>query len=88
MFGVLDALALHSKIINYQAEHDGAPHVAVEARGEWKLVVDVLAESILEELVGHDACFRKSIHSYLYFEINILFVDNVAQVVFFDDIIW
>ena len=27
MFGVLDALALHSKIINYQVEHDGAPHL-------------------------------------------------------------
>ena len=43
MFGVLDALAFHSKIINYQAEHDGVPHVTVEARGESTFVVYVLA---------------------------------------------
>ena len=49
--------------------------------------VHVLAESLLEELVGQDACFRKSIHAHLDFEIIILVVDNVAQVVFFDDLI-
>ena len=51
MFGVLYAFEFHSNIINYQAEHDGAPHVAVEARGELTFVVAVLAESLLEELV-------------------------------------
>ena len=88
MFGVLDALAFHSKITNYQAEHDGAPYVAVEARGEFKFVVAVLAELLLEETVGQDYYFRKSIHAHLGFEIEILVVDNVAQVLFFDDLIW
>ena len=79
---MLDALALHSKIINYQAEHDGAPHVAVEARGELTFIVAVLAESLLEELVGQDACFRKSIHAHIDFEEDILVVEYIAQVVF------
>ena len=48
----------------------------------------MLAESLLEELVGHNACFRKFIHAHLDFEIDILVVDNVAQVLFLDDIIW
>ena len=87
MFGVLDPLALHSKIVKYQAEHDGDPHVVVEARGELTFVVVVLAELLLEELVGQDACFRKSIHAHLGFEIDIPVVENVAQVVFFDDLI-
>ena len=84
IFGVLDSLALHSKII---AEHDGAPHVALEARGELTLVVAVLAELLLEELVGQDACFRKSIHADINFEIDILVVENAVQVVFFDNLI-
>ena len=87
MFGVLDALSLHSKITNYQAEHDGAPHVAVEARGELSFIVAVLDESFLEDLVGQDACFRKSIHAHIDFEIYILVVENVAQVIFFDNLI-
>ena len=84
----MDALALHSRIINYQSEHEGAPHVAVEARSELAFVVAVLAESLLEELFGQDACFRNSIHAHIDFEIDILVVDNVAQVLFLDDIIW
>ena len=88
MFGVLDALAFHSKIINYQSEHDGAPHVAVEARGELIFVVSVLSESLLEERVGQDACFSKSIHAHIDFEIDILVVENVAQVLFLDNLLW
>ena len=30
----------------------------------------------------------KSIHPHLNFEIHILVVDNVAQVLFFDNLIW
>ena len=88
MFGVLDALVIYSKIINYQAEHDGAPHVTVEARDEFTFLVSVLAESLLEELVGPDACFSKSIHAHLDFKIDIIVVENVAQIVFFDNLIW
>ena len=88
MFGVLDALALHSKIVNYHAENDRVPHVAVWAMGEFPFVVAVLSESLLEYLVGQDACFINSLHTHIYFEIDILVVDNVAHVVFFDDLIW
>ena len=87
MFGMLDVLALHSKIINYQAEHDGAPHREIDPRGELTFVVAGLADSLLEELVVQYACFRNSIHAHIYFEINILVVENAAPVVFLDDII-
>ena len=80
-------LGIHSKIINYQAEHDGAPHVTVEARGELTLAVAVFAESLLEERVGQDACFSKSIHAHIDFEIDILVVENVVQVVSLDNLI-
>ena len=85
---MLDALGLHSKIINYQAEHDGATHVAVEVRSELTFVVSMLVKSLLENLVGQDACFRKSIHVHLDFEIDTIVVVDIAQVVFLDDIIW
>ena len=54
----------------------------VESRGELNFLVAVLAKSLLEELVGQDACFWKSIYAYLDFEIDILVVDDIAQVVF------
>ena len=62
--------------------------MALEARGELTFVVAMCAESLLEELVCHGACFRKSIHAHLNFEIHILVVGNVVQVVFFDNLIW
>ena len=46
------------------------------------------SESLIEELVDQDAYFRKFVHAHLNFEINILVVDNVVQVVFFDHIVW
>ena len=67
MFSVLDALELHSKIINYQAEHGGAPYVALEDRGELIFVVAVLSESLLEELVDQYSRFRKSMPVHLDF---------------------
>ena len=84
---MLDALALHSKIINYQAEHDGVTQLAVEARGELTFVVAVLSESLLEELVGQDAYFRKSTHAHLDFEVDVIVAEDIAQVVFVDDLI-
>ena len=62
--------------------------MAVAARGEVTFVAAMCAKSLLEELVGQDACFRKSIHAHINFEIYILVVKNVAQVVFFDNLIW
>ena len=62
--------------------------MALEARGELTFVVAMCAESLLEELVCHGACFRKSIHAHLNFEIHILVVENVTKVVFFDNLIW
>ena len=61
--------------------------MAVDARGEFTFVVAMCAESLLEDLVGQDACFRKSIHDHLDFEIDILVVDNAVQAVFFNDLI-
>ena len=62
--------------------------MVVEARGELTFLVSVLAELLIEELVGQDAFFRKSIHAHIDFEIHILAVDNVAQVICFDNLIW
>ena len=62
--------------------------MAIEARGELTFVVSVCAELLLEELVDQDACFRKFIHAHLNFEIHILVVGNIAQVLFFVNLIW
>ena len=61
--------------------------MAVEARGELTFVVSMCSESPLEEIVCQDSCFMKSIHAHINFEIHILVVGNVAQVVFFDNLI-
>ena len=61
--------------------------MAVQARGEVKFVVAMRSKSLLGELVGQYACFRKFIHAHIYFEIDIIVVENVTQVLFFDDLI-
>ena len=61
--------------------------MVVEARGKLTCIVAVLADYLLEEIVGKNSCFRKYIHAHLDFEIDILVVENVAQVVFLDNLI-
>ena len=61
--------------------------MTVEARGELTFILAMLVESLLEELVGQDSCCMNSIHTHIDFEINILVVENVTQVVFFNDLI-
>ena len=62
--------------------------MAVDARGEFTFVVAVHAKSLLEEFVDHDDCFGKSKHYHLDFEIYIIVIDDITQIVFFDDLIW
>ena len=55
LLGVLDAFALDTKLIHHTAEHDWAPHVAVQAGGELCSVVPTLQQEFLEQFIGYDA---------------------------------
>ncbi len=77
----------YSKIINGTAEHNAMPYVAPETWGVLALVIAFGGEAFFEELVGKDAGLGQAKHLFPNFDIDpSFFVDQVGEVVFYNDL--
>ena len=60
----------YSEIINYQCKTDGTSLVSPESRSLFALEVALLIQSLLEQLLGYDACLRESVHALTNFNVD------------------
>ncbi len=70
MVEVFDPNIFDPKVIYYEAELDGAPFVAPEARGGISFIVPLGKEARSEEIVGQDAGLGKAIAALANFEVD------------------
>ena len=76
----------YPEIVDDEAEKNTSPDVTPEAWSVLALIVTLFGQLLFKELVSDDAGLREAVHSFSNFNIDqSLFVDQVAEVVFYDD---
>jgi hypothetical protein len=81
---VFDSNISYTKVINYEAELDGTPFVAPEARGGFSVVVAFSKKAGLEEIVGQNASLGKAIAASANFEVDPTVAVPTRKLVFFN----
>ena len=67
---MFDSNIFYTKVIHYEAELDGTPFVAPEARGGFSLVVAFSKKAGSKEIVGQNASLGKAIAALANFEVD------------------
>jgi hypothetical protein len=73
----------YTKVIHYEAELDGTPFVAPEARGGFSLIVTFSKKAGSEEIVGQNASLGKAIAASANFEVDPTVAVPTRKLVFF-----
>jgi len=73
----------YSKVINNEAELDGTPFVAPEARGGFHLVVTFNKKARSEEIIGKDASLGQTITTLANFVVDPTIAVRTCKLVFF-----
>ena len=81
---VFDSNIFYTKVIHYEAELDGTPFVAPEARGGFSLVVAFSKKAGSEEIVGQNASLGKAIAASANFEVDPTVAVRPRKLVFFN----
>ena len=81
---MFDSNISYTKVINYEAELDGTPFVAPEARGGFSVVVAFSKKAGLEEIVGQNASLGKAIAASANFEVDPTVAVPAHKLVFFN----
>ncbi len=81
---MFDSNIFYTKVIHYEAELDGTPFVAPEARGGFSLVVAFSKKAGLEEIIGQNASLGKAIAALANFEVDPTVVVATRKLVFFN----
>ena len=86
MVHVIHVGDFYPKTVDDEAENNTLPDVMPVARSVLALVISLFGQSLFAELVGDDAGLREAVHAFSNFDIDpSLFVDQVPEVVFYDD---
>jgi hypothetical protein len=75
----------YSKVINNEAELDGMPFVAPEARGGFHLVVTFNKKAGSEEIIGEDASLGQTITTLANFKVDPTIAVHTCKLVFFHE---
>ena len=81
---MFDSNIFYTKVIHYEAELDGTPFVAPEARGGFSLVVAFSKKAGSEEIVGQNASLGKAIAASANFEVDPTVAVRPRKLVFFN----
>ena len=79
---MFDSHIFHTKVIYNEAELDGTPFVAPEARGGFHLVVTFNKKAGSEEIIGKDASLRQTITTLANFEVDLTIAVRTCKLVF------
>jgi len=85
---VFDSNIFYTKVIHYEAELDGTPFVAPEARCGFSLVVAFSKKAGLEEIVGQNTSLGKAIAVSANFEVDPTVAVPTRKLVFFNEFSW
>ena len=81
---MFDSNIFYTKVIHYEAELDGTPFVAPEARGGFSLVVAFSKKAGSEEIVAQNASLGKAIAASANFEVDPTVAVPTRKLVFFN----
>jgi len=81
---VFDSNIFYTKVIHYEAELDGTPFVAPEARGGFSLVVAFSKKAGSEEIIGQNASLGKAIAALANSEVDPTVMVPTRKLVFFN----
>jgi len=83
---VFNSNIFYTKVIHYEAELDGTPFVAPEARGGFNFIVAFSKKAGSEEIVGQNANLGKAIAASANFEVDPTVAVPTCKLVFFKKI--
>jgi len=81
---VFDSNIFYTRVIHYEAELDGTPFVAPEARGGFSLIVAFSKKARSEEIVGQNASLGKAVAALANFEVDPTVAVSTCKLVFFN----
>jgi hypothetical protein len=85
---VLNSNIFYTKVIYYEAELDGTPFVAPEARGRFSFIVAFSKKAGSEEIVGQNASLGKAVTALANFEVDPTVAVSTCKVVFLNEFRW
>ncbi len=85
---MFDSNIFYAKVINNEAELDGTPFVAPEARGGFRFIVAFSKKARSEEIVGQDAGLGKAIAALANFKVDPTVAVSTLKLVFLYEFCW
>jgi hypothetical protein len=85
---VFDSNIFHTKVIYNEAELNGTPFVAPEARGGFSFVIAFSKKAGSEEIVGQNASLGKAIAASANFEVDPTIPVSSRKLVLFNEFCW
>jgi hypothetical protein len=85
---VFDSNIFHTKVIYNEAELDGTPFVAPEARGGFSFIIALCKKAGSEEIVGQNAGLGKAIAAAADFKVDPTAAVSTRKLVFLNDFCW